>query len=198
MRMLGRTAVAAGMLAVLVAGAAPAFADHLDVATSEPATVSPGDVVEIAVVVRSSETQQPVADAIVVVSIDATIVGVSGPVEIARARTGDDGTATLRWQVRSGATQSVLIAYSEAADVSLESEPLQLVTVGVGEQIVRPEPGLQIPGLGAWVLIGVLVLAWGLIQSAMIGPVRVAQAGARHGGVPASTTEAAVEGGDGQ
>ena len=190
MRVVGRAAVLAGLLALVLGGAAPAFADHLDVATSEPASVSPGDIVEIAVVVRSSVTQQPVADATVVVSIDATIVGVSGPVEIARARTGDDGTATLRWQVRSGATESVLIAYSEAGDVSLESEPLQLVTVGAGQQIVHPEPGLSIPGLGAWVLIGVLVLAWALIQSAMIGPVRVARAGARH------MSAAGVGGGD--
>ncbi len=177
MRRRAHTALVAAIVAVLMSAGTPVRADHLDVATSEPPTVSPGDTVAISVVVRSSETQQPVADAVVVVSIDTSIVGVSGPVEIARATTGEDGTATLRWIVRSGATESVLIAYAEAGEVTLESEPLPLVTVGAGRQIVRSESGVSIPGFGAWVLIALLILTWSLIQFAMLGPVRVAAVG---------------------
>lgn len=156
----------------------PALADHLDISTSEVDAVEPGDIVELAVVVRSADTGQPVPGATVVATIEAEIVGVSGTVELARGITGDDGIATLRWQVRSGATESVVIAFSEAGEVVTESHPLSIVTVGSGRQIVRSESGIQIPGLGAWVLIAVLVLVWALIQFAMLGPVRVGLAAA--------------------
>jgi hypothetical protein len=158
--------------------AGPAFADHIEVATSETGTVEPGDIVEIAVVVRSTETNEPVPGATVVASMDAEIVGVSGTVELARATTGDDGTATLRWQVRSGTTEGLVIAYSGEGDAVAESTPLPIVTVGTGTQIVRSESGISIPGLGAWVLIAVLILVWALIQFAMLGPVRVGFAAA--------------------
>ena len=177
---LVRCAAVIAAIAVAVAGTAPsALADHLEVSTSETSGVEPGDIVEVAVVVRSAETKQPVSGATVVASMEAEIVGVFGMVEIARATTGDDGVATLRWQVRSGATEGIVVAYSEAGEVSSESQPLPIVTVGTGTQVVRSEAGVKIPGFGAWVLIGILVLVWALIQFAMLGPVRVAQTAAR-------------------
>jgi hypothetical protein len=174
------TLIGAVAVAAVVAGS-PALADHLDVTTSEPPTVEPGDIVEIAVVVRSSQTQEPIAGVSVAALMEADIVGVHGTVELARATTGDDGVATLRWQIRSGTTEGVVIAYSEPGGASIESEPLPIVTVGAGTQVVRSESGVKIPGFGAWVLIGIVVLIWALIQFAMLGPVRVALAAAREG-----------------
>lgn len=187
-----RVVVVAAIAASVLMTTAPALADHLEVSTSETATVEPGDIVEVAVVVRSSETQEPVADATVVASMEAEIVGVHGSVEIARATTDENGEATLRWQVRIGTTEGVVIAYAEAGVASLESQPLPIVTVGSGSQVVRSESGVRIPGFGAWVLIGILVLVWALIQFAMLGPVRVAFAAAREGEAEA---EASVSGG---
>jgi hypothetical protein len=179
MSAFGRLTLVAIFASSVLIVAAPAYADHLELVTSDTATVEPGDIVEIAVVVRSAETQEPVPEATVVATMEAEIVGVSGTVEIARSKTDANGEATLRWQVRLGATEGVVIAYSEEGASSLESQPLPIVTVGSGTQVVRSESGVRIPGFGAWVLISILVLVWALIQFAMLGPVRVAFASAR-------------------
>lgn len=167
--------MAATIAAAVLVIAAPVRADHLEVSTSETPTVEPGDFAEVAVVVRSADTQEPVPGATVAIVMDSEIVGVQGSVEIARATTDDQGNATLRWQVRTGTTDGVVIAYAEVGAVAIESQPLPIVTVGSGSQVVGPDAGVQIFGLGAWVLIGILVLVWALIQFAMLGPVRVAR-----------------------
>lgn len=156
--------------------AAPALADHLEVVTSDTPTVEPGDTVEVAVVVRSSETQEPIPGASVIASIEADIVGVYGSVDIARATTDENGEAVLRWQIRVGTTQAAVLAYAEEGDAVIESQPLPIVTVGNDRQIVRSEAGVRIPGFGAWVLIALVVGIWATIQLALLGPVMVAAA----------------------
>ena len=162
------------VLALVVTTAAPALADHIDLEVDAPATVSTGDVVEIAVVLRDSETRERVSGATVVASRDATIVGVTGTVELASAVTDELGRATLRWQQRAGADHVVIVAFATAGDFQIESEPIPVIVVGPERQIVRSEAGIQIPGFGAWVLIGVIVTVWGIIQFALAGPMLVA------------------------
>lgn len=171
------------VVSVVVLGVAPAAsADHLDIDTSAPDSVRAGDTVELRVVVKSSEGGDRVPGATVIAYREAAIVGVSGRVELARAVSNDQGIATLVWQARGGTSESVIVAYATQEDLVLESQPLAVVTVGAGPQLVRSRAGVSIPGFGAWMLIALLVAIWGTIQFAMYGPVRIAGEATRHGG----------------
>ncbi len=165
---------AAAVCALVVVWATPAHADHLDLEPAGPPQVAPGDLVEIEVTLRDSATQQLVPGATVVASRDASIVGVSSSVVLATATTDAQGKATLRWQQRASTDHVVLVAFGTVGDVELESQEVPVVVVGPERQVVREESGIQIPGFGAWLLIGVIVAVWGLIQFSLVGPMSVA------------------------
>lgn len=168
------------LIAVFVSGivlssAPPVGADHLEAETSAPDTIRVGDVIEMRVVVRSATTRERISGATVIAERDASIVGFSGRVEVARATTNELGIATLRWRERTGTTHTVVVAYAGEGETELESLPVSVVTVGSNNQIVRSTAGVRIPGFGAWVLIALLVGVWAIIQFAMVGPVHVAR-----------------------
>lgn len=160
---------------IVLAVVPPVGADHLEAETTAPDTIRVGDVIEMRVVVRSADTKERVPGATVIAEREASIVGFSGRVEVARATTNELGVATLRWRERTGTTNTIVVAYAAVGETELESLPLSVVTVGSDDQIVRSTSGVRIPGLGAWVLIALLVGVWGVIQFAMVGPVHVAR-----------------------
>ncbi len=179
MRLALRLLLVAALVGALGGGITPAaLADHLDVETSLPDTVKAGEIVEIRVTVTSAATGQRVPGATVIADREASILGFSGRVEIARATANDSGEAILRWRERSGTTSTIVVAYSEAGETDLESLPISIITVGEGPQIVRSTAGIQIPGLGAWVIVGLLVGVWAIIQFSMVGPVQIARVAA--------------------
>ena len=174
---LKRLLIVTCVIAWVLTAAVPAFADHLELEASVPGSVQAGEIIEVRVVVRSTDTLDRVPGAAVAAYRNASIVGVEGQVEIANATTDALGVAILRWQERGAATDTIILAYATHEDEVLESNPVTIVAVGSGPQIVRSTSGVQIPGLGAWVLIGLLVTIWGIIQFALVGPVQVARAG---------------------
>ncbi len=171
---LGAIAVA-GVLGAVLAIPATAGASHLDVETEAPSVVDPGGVVEVRIVLRDAVSRQPVPGATVVATREASIVGVTGQVELATATTDELGNATVRWQQRSGGEEAVVVAYAGSGETVLESQPLTVLTSGTGRQIVQGTAGVRIPGLGAWVLIGVMAAVWAIIQFALVGPIIVAR-----------------------
>jgi len=159
----------------LASASSAARADHLDAEVSAPQTVAAGEVVQMRVVVRLADSGARVPGAVVVASRDASMLGIDGTVEIARSITDRNGIAILRWREHSGRSDTVIVAYAAAGEVEFESVPESVVTEGLGSQIVRSNNGVRIPGLGAWVLIALLVGVWAIIQFAMIGPIQVSR-----------------------
>lgn len=178
MKKLARAFAAFWTVLALVGPAVPVRASHLEIEAIEPREASVGETVQIRVIVRAADSSERVPGATVVAFREATLAGYSGEVEVARAITDEAGLATLRWVVRGGPSETVLIAFSAPGEENLESEPLSVLTVGSGPQLERSTAGVRIPGLGAWVVIGVLVGIWAIIQFALVGPVRVAREGA--------------------
>ncbi len=170
------------VIALMVVFTGAAAADHLEVETVSPEVVGAGDIVEVRVVVRSAETKERVAGATVIAEREATIAGFSGRVEVARGMTDELGVETLRWQERGGSVDTVTIGYAASGETEFETTQLPVITVREGPQVVRSTSGVRIPGLGAWVLIALLVGVWAVIQLAMVGPVRIASLSSRGGG----------------
>lgn len=174
-RQLVRLGTVLPIIWVLVMSAPAGYADHLKVLLVPPEAVDVGDMVTVQVVVQSAESRDRIPGATVVARRSAGIAGFSGEVEVARALTDEEGMARLSWVERGGLAESVTVAYSAPGDEDFESEPLAVYTVNPGPQLERSESGVQIPGLGAWVLIGVLAGTWAVIQFALVGPVHVAR-----------------------
>ena len=181
MKTLARAVVASGVALALLGPALPVRASHLELEAVGPGEASVGETIQIRVVVRSADSGERIPGANVVAFREATLAGYSGQVEVAQAVTDEIGLATLQWVVRGGSTETVLIAYSAPGEEQFESEPVSVLIVGSGSQLERSTAGVRIPGLGAWVVIGVLVGIWAVIQFALIGPMRVAWEGALAG-----------------
>ncbi len=162
------------VLCLLLLPALPASAGHIEIEVEQPGTVNVGDTVVLTVLVRSGTNGARVAGALVVATRRAEIAGFSGSVEIARAVTDENGIAKLSWRERSGTNETLVVAYAAPGENQMESEPLQVITVGPGPQLEGPESDFRIPGLGVWVLIAVLVGIWSVIQFALVGPIQVA------------------------
>ena len=173
-----RLVVVLSTVALLLISGTPAFAEHLEVSVEQPGEVTVGDTVKLHVVVRSAESRERVAGATVAATRGTEIAGFSGSVEVAKAVTDENGLAQLSWVERGGVTETVVVAYSAPGENDFESKPLSVYTVSPGPQLERSESGVAIPGFGAWVLIGVLVGIWAIIQFALVGPVQVARLGA--------------------
>lgn len=180
-RRLARWGAVSSIVCTLVLSGSAAYADHLDVEVVQPEQVGAGDTVTLQVVVRSAHSRELVSGATVEAKRRASIVGFSGEVEVASAVTDENGIALLSWVERGSEAETVLVAYSAPGEDALESEPLSVYMVGPGPQLERSEAGVDIPGLGAWVLIGVLVGIWAVIQFALVGPVQVARLSASDG-----------------
>jgi hypothetical protein len=174
-----RTLLVAALVFAGLGTGTPAFADHLDLDATFPQNVAVGDVLEVSVVVRSAESGARIPGARVAAYREASIAGVPGRVELAAAVTDELGAATLHWQHRAGGEHTLLVTYAGPGDTAFESTTITIITIGAEPQVVRAEAGVRIPGLGAWVLISVLVAVWGLIQFSLLGPMTVAREGGR-------------------
>ncbi len=138
-------------------------AGALEIDVDAPASTRVGETVEITVSV-TDDTGAPVEGARVVVSTVGRIVGEGGPVPLAGAVTGDDGTAVLTFVERApaGGNQDLRIEASvgdETADGEVE------LAVAAGPQLHDPSAPVHLP-FSVWWILAVIGLVWFLLISA--------------------------------
>lgn len=184
------------VLGALLGSASVAGADHLDVDVPEPETIEAGDMVNLQVVVRDAASGQRVNGATVTAYRETDFAGIAGHVELAQGVTDEFGIALLSWQERGPSSGDFTIEYSAVGDIEVESTVLSAVRVTDAGQIERSNSGVDIPGLGAWLLIALLVCVWGLIQYSVFGMVQVSQQGSQSGSEERSEEEEAEAGGE--
>jgi hypothetical protein len=129
---------------------------------------------------RLAEDGSPVPDVEVRVLQEKSFMFVEGVVEVIGATTDEDGLAVMTYIPRRPGEQEILIEYLLPEAIEPVSTAVTL-TVADGGQIVRPEAGVDIPGLGVWTIFAVVITVWALL---LLVAVRVI-AMARAGGVPA-------------
>ncbi|HEY5640635.1 MAG TPA: ethylbenzene dehydrogenase-related protein [Dehalococcoidia bacterium] len=126
-------------------------------------TVSPdprvGDPAEVQVRLTSTTDGAPVAGARVRLLREATFADVTGRVELAAAITDEDGQAEMEFVPRRAGNQDLVIEYL-LADADEPASAVQSLAVAEGGQIYRSEAGVDIPGLGVWVIIAVATTVW--------------------------------------
>ena len=163
MKRLTRTTIALGTLAaLLILAASPALAEtSLSVAAPGEATVGS----TVPVIVTVTEDGAPVAGAIVVLSRDSTFAGVSGSLEVGRVTTDETGVADLSYVQRAAEETTTWRVTVVDSETTLEFD---VVSVGEAEQIFESDFGVNLPGLGGWLLIALVAGLWTIILSTVL------------------------------
>ena len=163
-RRLLRTVIpAAVIIGSLVVFAPSAYADHLIIEVATPDAAALGDEVPITVTARSVETGKPLNDATVVFYAAKEFAGVTGEAVLGSAVTNDAGVATFTMTVHIAGVQGVRV---EVIGDQETQDHLVTIPVTIGDQLHQSEAGVDLPGLGAWVVVVVVAAAWVIFLAA--------------------------------
>lgn len=171
-----RSAIAVLVLGALaVAQAGPALASHVLVRTTVPSDLTVGEMARIPVALQAADSA-PLPGVTVVFYLHAVFAGVAGEVEIGRAVTDAAGVATLAYRPRLAGHHELRVEYI-APDESEVEVVSTVFDVSGGEQLYRPAPGLDVPGLNVGLLIAVLSTVWSILFWVALRLVAIARAG---------------------
>jgi len=167
-------AVAIVVVTMCLIPASLAVAQELEIELFAPEDGITGQPVEIAAFVREAGTGRPVEGATVVFFGDASFVGVGGDIELGRATTNEAGFGILRPSFSVSRVHEIRVEMLDAPEVAPDSVS---ISVSVGLQIIEPEAGVSIPGVGAWVVTLVIAAVWAIMIVAAFGFVSVSRSG---------------------
>jgi mono/diheme cytochrome c family protein len=169
------------MVAVgVIAGPAPASAAHLLIGVSGPQEVIVGEELQITAVVRTVE-DAPVAGATVEFFADSFFAGVSGEIRLGSAVTDSLGVSTFPLVFNVRGVHRVRVEVDDGTEVQQAA-----LTIGVnnGPQIIESEVGVEIPGLGSWLVTAVIGLVWVVMIVAALWMLQVSRRGREEGEGP--------------
>jgi len=155
--------VATAVMGLLVLVARPALAET-SLMVAAPGEALVGHTVPVTVTV--SEDGMPVPDAVVVLSRKAAFAGVRGYMEVVRATTDEAGQVDLSYVQR--AANSTVELRVEVVDGDVAPLGFVVTSVGEAEQIFEPDVGIDLPGLGGWILIALIAGIWLIILSTVL------------------------------
>ena len=172
MRRISTVAVFVAMLLHTLAGVAAA--DHFVIEVSGPEEVIVGEDLEISAIVRGASDGEPIAGATVVFIGDSFFAGVAGEIELGSVRTNDIGVATFPMSFSVRGVHRVRVEVDDGGETHVAD-----LTVGVdhGPQLVAAEAGVEIPGLGSWLVTFVIACVWAVMILAAVWMVRVSRSG---------------------
>lgn len=170
-----------GAMALLVVGtlagalAAPVVASHVAVRTSFPGDGTVGQIVPLAVDLRTRDNA-PLAGTTVTYYLHVSFAGVEDETEIGRAVTDDNGVAEIQYRPRTAGLHEVRMEYMAPGAATAE-ELVATFDVAGGTQLVRSAGGVDIPGVNPGLLMAVLGTVWLILLSVAFRLVAIARAG---------------------
>ena len=171
-----RTAIgvlAIGAIAVALAG--PALASHVAARTTVPHEGTVGEVLSIAVDLRSEDgTRLP--GTTVTFYLHMSFAGVAGEAEIGRAVTDETGVANLAYRPRLAGHHELRMEYVTPGDGEVETITTAFDVTG-GEQLYRSATGIDVPGVDVGLLMAILAIVWSILLWVAFRLVAIARAG---------------------
>jgi mono/diheme cytochrome c family protein len=166
-------------VAILIALATSALsgvaaADHLMIEVSGPEEVIVGEDLEISAVVRGEADGLPIEGATAVFIGDSFFAGVAGEIELGSVQTNNIGVATFAMSFSVRGVHRVRVEVHDGGETQ-EAD----LTIGVdhGPQIVAAEAGVEIPGLGSWLVTFIIACVWAVMIVAAVWMARVSRSG---------------------
>jgi len=170
-----RTAIgvlAIGAIAVALAG--PALASHVAVRTTVPDEGALGEVLPIAVDLRA-EDGTPLPGTTVIFYLHMSFAGVVGEAEIGRVVTDETGVASLAYRPRLAGHHELRMEYVTPGDGEVEVVSTTFDVTG-GEQLYHSAAGVDVPGVGAGLLMATLATVWTVLFLVALRIVAIARA----------------------
>ncbi|MFV1989976.1 MAG: cytochrome c [Acidimicrobiales bacterium] len=167
-------AIAMAFIIVLLAGAAAATAE---VDVDAPSEVTVGQEVVISATI--TESGEVVAGGEAALAFVGRIGGESDWVVVATGTTDETGTVTFEYSQKALDAERMRVEYF--GPDGRENTEFELVVVD-GPQLVRSDAGADIPILGVWWILVVLLIVWVLITLAVTKLVRVGKSSDLPGG----------------
>ena len=121
---------------------------------------------------------KPMANATVRFYVRSSFAGVEGDMEIGQATTDSSGFATIPY--RPGREGEVTIRAELAGDGQATAvETSTSLTISGSRQVYVESAGIQVPGLGVWILIAAMTGVWSILFTVALLIFLIAREGAR-------------------
>lgn len=152
-------------------------AEAVTLTIQAPGHMDLGDEVTVTTVLTDGEGR-PVPGASIVLSTSADFLSVEGAVELDRATTDAHGAASLRYQARSANSVTLSASFGGDRDHS-PAQASAVIAVEGSAQLYQQTAGVRLPGVGAWLLVVVLGVAWSTYLGVTVLVTLIARAGTR-------------------
>ncbi len=113
----------------------------------------------IVVAVLAEASGSPLQGVEVVFYTPAEFANVSGEIEIGQSVTDEQGVASLVYTPRSWGEQTVIVRFAGDSQYSA-AESSAVTLIEPGPQLHQEEAGVDVPGIGVWLLVAVLGVVW--------------------------------------
>ena len=175
------------LLVLLAVASAAQAAGPVTLELQVPDRLALGEEVTVTAVLRDANAA-PIPGAAIILWSPASFLSTGGAVTLGRAVTDGLGTATFLYQPRSEGAIALNAAFAgdsryDAAQASAK------VAVQGSVQLYQETAGVRVPGIGVWLLVGILGGVWSTYFAVMVFLTLIARegtkvpagAGGRHG-----------------
>jgi len=160
-----------------------AHASHMNVSVVEPTPALVGQASELDATVTSADVGLPAAGVPVTFYAHATSGKVSGYMEIGRGVTDANGVAKISFIPREAGAHDIRVDYVPTSGGAVEQTKTSIAVDGAPSQLYVQTAGIQVPGLGSWLIIVVLSTVWAILFGVSLTVIRIAS---RSGGSQAA------------
>lgn len=152
-------------------------ADPVVLELEVPKTVSLGDTITITAKLRDG-SGVPIPGANVILWAPASFLGHGGSMRLGQATTDAQGRAIFHYQARNEGPLT-LNGYFPGNNHYDPAQGLAELTVQGSGQLHRETAGVRVPGMGVWVVVGLVAAVWSIYFTVMVLLTLIARASSK-------------------
>lgn len=165
-------------LLLLFATAAPVWAaDPVTLELQAPKEAALGEKITVTAVLTDGKGA-PIPKATIILWTSASFLSTESPVELDRAITDAQGKVTFLYQPRSENSVTLNASFSGNSRHAPAQSSVELTVQG-SVQLYQETAGVQLPGIGVWLIVGILGGVWATYFVVMVLLTIIARDGAR-------------------
>lgn len=155
-------------LLLLMATASPVWAaEPVTLQLQAPAQVSLGDKVAVTAVLQDGKGA-PVPGATIVLWSSGSFLSVAGAVQLGQAVTDAQGRVTFTYEARTDGAVTLNAFFAGNSRYSPTQASAEIQVTGSAQLSRHPIEGVRVPGIGVWILAGILGGVWGTYLVVMV------------------------------
>lgn len=166
--------IPAALFAVLLHTTSVLAAEPVSLTVQAPRQVNLGDEVKVTAVLTDNQ-RRPIPGASILLLTPGDFLSVESTIELDRATTDTQGTASLRYQARTENSVTLTASFPGNNRYSPSQASTDITVDGAGQ--LYQETAVVLPGIRVWwLLVGVLGVAWSIYFSVMVLVTLIARA----------------------